>query len=84
MIGILITMLNLISTAIFVYCLMTFIIPDSSLTNAVRPYAEMLLEPCRNLLYRFFPSMENMALDFSPLVLYGVIKLLTVLLSLLG
>ena len=77
MISLLLTALNLINTAVFLYCILSFVIPGSRLMETIRPYADMVLDPFRKLIYRFFPSLENLGMDFSPILLYLAIRLIS-------
>lgn len=81
MISILLTALNLLNTAVLVYCVLSFVMPGSSLMATLRPYADMLLDPFRKLIYRVFPAAADWGMDFSPILLFFVIRLASSLLS---
>ena len=75
MFAILSTLLSLLNTALLVYCILSFVAPNSSIMDAVRPYADMILDPFRQLIYSIFPGARNTGVDFSPMVLYVLIGL---------
>ena len=84
LIGIIVFLLNVFSLLLLVYCVMTFVMPDSSLTAKARAYAEPILEPFRELLYKVVPKLRGMAVDFSPLLIWLVIRLIIMILNLLN
>ncbi|MBP3542563.1 MAG: YggT family protein [Clostridia bacterium] len=82
MFSIISTLLSLLNTAILLYCILSFVAPNSSIMDAVRPYADMILDPFRKLIYSIFPSAANSGMDFSPVLLYLAIGLVRRLLGL--
>lgn len=82
MFSIISTLLSLLNTAVLLYCILSFVAPNSSIMDAVRPYADMILDPFRQLIYSIFPSAQNTGVDFSPMLLYVVIGLVRRLLGL--
>lgn len=76
-------MLQLINLVLLIYCVMTFVMPQSNLTRSVAGYVEPLLQPLRRLLYRYLPKLRGMAVDFSPLAVWVVIQVLIWVLNLL-
>ena len=83
LIGLIILILQIISFALLVYCVMTFVMPGSVYTQKARGFAEPILSPFRELLYRIFPKLNGMALDFSPLAVWLVIEIIIWVLNLL-
>lgn len=84
LIGLIAWLLRVANFALLLYCLMSFIMPQSDIMNKLRGYVEPVLEPFRQLLYRFFPKLRTTPLDFSPLVVWVVIEIAIKLLSLLA
>ena len=75
--------LRLISLAMMVYCVMSFIMPGSSLYYRLASYVDPILRPVRFRLYRWFPSLRRMPVDFSPLAVWLLIDVAGWLLNLL-
>ena len=71
--GLLSLALKLASLALLIYCVMSFIMPHHQFYRKAACYVEPLLHPVRMQLYRWFPSLRNMPLDFSPLALWLLI-----------
>jgi len=65
--------LRLLSLAMLAYCVMSFIMPGSSLYNGLASYVEPVLRPVRFRLYRWFPALRRMPVDFSPLAVWLLI-----------
>lgn len=82
MISLLLMLLSLLNTAVLVYCILTFVMPGSSLVQTLRPYADKLLDPFRKLIYSVFPAAAESGMDFSPILLFLVIGLVRRLLTL--
>lgn len=83
LLGIVSWFLRLISTAFLVYCVMTFVMPQSNIMRTLARYVEPILNPFRQLLYRIFPKLRAMPVDFSPLLVWLVIDVLMWLINLL-
>lgn len=83
LIGLIVLLLQIISFALLVYCVMTFVMPGSTYTQKARGFAEPILAPFRELLYKFFPKLKGMAVDFSPLAVWLAIEIIIWLLNLL-
>ena len=77
-------LLRLANIALLVYCVMSFVMPQHELYRKASYYMERVLRPIRSLLYRCFPSLMNMPLDFSPLVLWLLIDIAMSIVSRLG
>lgn len=75
--------LRLVSLAMIVYCVMSFIMPGSPLYDRLASYIEPILQPVRIRLYRWFPSLRRMPVDFSPLAVWLLIDVAGWVLNLL-
>lgn len=62
--GILILFLQVVSTALLIYCLLSYIAPGSRVMEFLRPHMEGILYPFRQLLYKWFPKLMNSPLTF--------------------
>ena len=81
--GILILLLRVVSAALLIYCLLSFVAPGSRLMEFIRPHMEGILYPFRRLLFKWFPALMNSPMDFSPLAVWLVIDILMQLLRML-
>ena len=81
--GILILLLRVVSAALLIYCLLSFVAPGSRLMEFLRPHMEGILYPFRRLLFKWFPALMNFPMDFSPLAVWLVIDILMQLLRML-
>ena len=81
--GILILLLRVVSAALLIYCLLSFVTPGSRLMEFLRPHMEGILYPFRRLLFKWFPALMNSPMDFSPLAVWLVIDILMQLLRML-
>ena len=81
--GILILLLRVVSAALLIYCLLSYIAPGSRVMEFLRPHMEGILYPFRQLLYKWFPKLMNSPVDFSPLAVWLAIDVVTLLLNLL-
>ena len=81
--GILILFLQVVSTALLIYCLLSYIAPGSRVMEFLRPHMEGILYPFRRLLFKWFPALMNSPMDFSPLAVWLVIDILMQLLRML-
>ncbi len=81
--GILILFLQVVSAALLIYCLLSFVAPGSRLMEFLRPHMEGILYPFRRLLFKWFPALMNSPMDFSPLAVWLVIDILVQLLRML-
>ena len=57
--------------------------PGSDLMRKASAYVEPVLRPFRQLLYRYFPRLRTLPVDFSPLAVWLVIDILLQLLRML-
>lgn len=83
LLGIVTWVLNLISFALLIYCVMSFVMPQSDIMRKAAGYVEPVLRPFRELLYKYFPKLRTIPLDFSPLAVWLVIDVLMWVLNLL-
>lgn len=83
LLGIVAWLLRLANTALLIYCIMSFVMPGSDLMRKASAYVEPVLRPFRQLLYRYFPRLCTLPVDFSPLAVWLAIDVVTLLLNLL-
>ena len=83
LLGIVAWLLRLANTALLIYCIMSFIMLGSDLMRKASAYVEPVLRPFRQLLYRYFPTLRTLPVDFSPLAVWLAIDVVTLLLNLL-
>lgn len=65
--------LRLLSFALLVYCVMSFVAPGNDLYRKAAYYMERLLYPVRQKLYGWFPSLRSLPVDLSPLAVWLLI-----------
>lgn len=75
--------LRLLSLAMLIYCVMSFIMPQSDLYRKLASWVEPFLHPVRFRLYRWFPALRRMPVDFSPLAVWLLIDVAEWILSFL-
>ena len=75
LIQIIIILLQIYSLLTVVYCISTFALPTSGFVITLSRYFNPVLDPIRNVLFRFFPKLKNMRIDFSPIILWLIIDL---------
>lgn len=75
--------LKVVSLAMLVYCVMSFVMPQSDLYRKLGSYVEPVLHPVRLRLYSWFPALRRIPLDFSPLAVWLLIDVANWLISLL-
>lgn len=87
MIGLLLNLvslaLRLASFALLIYCVMSFVMPQNDLYRKASTYVEPVLGPVRLQLWKWFPALRRMPVDFSPLALWLIIDILMALVNLL-
>ena len=81
LLGIIAWLLRLASTALLIYCIMSFVMPGSDLMRKAASYVEPVLHPF--LLYLYFPRLRTLPVDLSPLAVWLVIDVVTLLLNML-
>lgn len=75
--------ITVVSWLVLIYVVMTLIVPQNKYTQMIGKYVEPVLAPLRAFLYRVFPKLREIGMDFSPLLFYLAIQVLSWLLSLL-
>lgn len=83
LLGLVVLVLQIISFALLIYCVMSFVMPTSSIMEKTRRYVEPILTPFRELLYRFIPKLKGLVVDVSPLAVWLVIEVAIWLINLL-
>jgi uncharacterized protein YggT (Ycf19 family) len=76
-------LLSVISWVLLIYVFMALLIPQNKYTVMVGKYVEPVLSPIRKLLFRWFPKLAQVGIDFSPLALYLLIQIASWLIRLL-
>lgn len=76
-------LLAVASWAVLIYVIMALIIPQNKYTQLVGKYVEPILAPLRKFLFRVFPKLREIGVDFSPLLFYLVIQIASWLVRLL-
>lgn len=76
-------LLNVASWVVLIYVLMALIVPQNKYTQFIGRYVEPILAPLRKFLYRVFPKLQGMGIDFSPLLFYFLIMVARWLVALL-
>ncbi len=74
---------RIINLVVLAYCVMSFVMPQSSLYHRLASYVDPLLNPIRLRLWKWFPALRSVPVDFSPVALWIVIDLLMAALNLL-
>lgn len=69
--------------ALFFYCIMSFLMPQSDLYRKLGSYVEPVLYPVRQKLYGWFPRLRTLPVDLSPLALWLALDIATSLLTML-
>ncbi len=75
--------LSIASWVVVLYVIMMLVAPDNKYTQLLGKYVEPLLAPVRTLLKRFFPKMQDMRVDVSPIGLWLLLNIAEWLLRLL-
>ncbi len=76
-------LISVISWVVLVYVIMVLIIPQNKYTLLIGKYVEPVLAPIRKFLFRVFPKLAEIGIDFSPLVFYFLIQIASWLIRLL-
>ncbi|MBP3646414.1 MAG: YggT family protein [Clostridia bacterium] len=76
--------LRVVSLGMLIYCVMSFVMPQSEIYYKLSAYIQPILNPVRAQLYRWFPSLRSMPLDFSPLAVWLAIDIAEMLIRALG
>ena len=83
LLGIVSLALRLASLALLIYCVMSFVMPGSDLFRKASTYVQPLLQPVRQKLYQWFPSLRRLPVDLSPLGLWLAMDIAMALVNLL-
>ena len=75
--------LRVISLGMLIYCVMSFVMPQSEWYYKLSFLIEPYLRPVRMQLYRWFPGLRNLPVDFSPLAVWLLIDVANALINLL-
>ena len=67
------TALRILSFALLVYCVMSFVAPGNDLYRKASYYMERVLYPVRMKLYGWFPALRSLPVDLSPLAVWLLI-----------
>ena len=73
--------LRLASYALLIYCVMSFVMPQSDLYRKASMYIQPVLDPIRRKLWQWFPSLRRLPVDLSPLALWLAIDILMELIN---
>ena len=76
-------LINLAWWLLLIYVIMALVVPQNKYTLLIGRYIEPLLAPLRRFLARVFPRLRETGIDFSPLLLYILIWILSMLVKLL-
>ncbi len=78
-------LIGLYSLVVIVYFVLQFLpIPANKWTEMVRELVEPALDVVRTLMDRYLPQLRSKGFDWSPVVLYIVLRLIGVVLGLLS
>ena len=75
--GILIICFQLLSVVVLIYCVLSFVMPGSNIFKQLGKIVLPILQPFRNILYKLFPKLRYSGVDFSPLLLWLAIDIVT-------
>lgn len=75
--------LTLASWVVLIYVVMALILPQNKYTLLVGRYVEPILSPIRQFLFKVFPRLGAIGVDFSPLAFYLAIQIVSWLVRLL-
>lgn len=76
-------LITVASWLLLIYVIMALVIPQHRYTQLMGKYIQPILSPLRIFLYRLFPKLRDTGVDFSPLLLYLLIQVLSWLVRLL-
>ncbi|MEA5013619.1 MAG: YggT family protein [Candidatus Limiplasma sp.] len=75
--------LVLVQWALVIYVILSWVLPQNKYTQLLGKYAQIVLAPVRKQMERFFPKLNSMGMDLSPVVLWLLIFVARWLLGLL-
>ncbi len=81
--NVIIFLLGVASWAVLIYVIMALIVPQNKYTQLIGKYVEPILAPLRKFLFRVFPKLREIGVDFSPLLFYLLIQIASWLVRLL-
>ena len=70
LLGLISLAIRLASLALLIYCVLSFVAPGNEIYRKASMYIEPILNPIRQKLYGWFPSLRNLPVDLSPLALW--------------
>ena len=70
LLGLLALAIRLANLAMLIYCVLSFVAPGNEIYRKASMYIEPILNPIRQKLYGWFPSLRNLPVDLSPLALW--------------
>ncbi len=83
LLGLIIWVLGLFSLALVVYCILSFVAPESSIFIKARSFVEPILVPFRSLINKHLPTVANFKIDLSPIAAAIAIEALSLVLKLI-
>jgi uncharacterized protein YggT (Ycf19 family) len=75
--------ITVVSWLVLIYVVMALIVPQNKYTLMIGRFVEPVLAPLRKFLYRVFPKLQQIGVDFSPLLFYLAIQIVSWLIRLL-
>ena len=75
----LLRLVDAVELALFVYVLLSYILPNHDITKLFYRIFEPVLKPVRELLYKSFPQLMRIPFDFSVIVVYLVLGIIRTL-----
>lgn len=75
--------LRIINLTVLVYCVMSFVMPQSEWYRKLAAYVDPLLNPIRFRLWKWFPSLRALPVDLSPVALWLLMDVLMAVLNML-
>ena len=76
-------LITIISWIVLIYVIMALIVPQNKYTLMIGRYVNPVLSPLRKFLFRIFPKLSEIGVDFSPLLFYLLIQIVSWLVRLL-
>lgn len=76
-------LITVASWLVLIYVIMALVVPQNKYTLLVGRFVEPVLTPIRKFLFRIFPRLREIGVDFSPLIVYVLIQIISWLVRLL-
>ncbi len=76
--------LRALNLGMLVYCVMSFVMPQSEWFYKLSRLIEPVLTPVRKCLYKWIPSLRSLPVDLSPLAVWLLIDVAQWILNFLG